>query len=718
MKTVTIINLAFIACSLCANITSQASSSRKSSTGETSSKAVQLINWDEAYALADKKLKELTLDEKKNFMLGHSDFYFFGVPEKGIPFLYLSDATQGVHIRRNLPDTTLVKQLDKSTAFPAPVMLAATFNADLAKKYGRAVGEECRAGGIELLLGPGVNIAKNAQNGRNYEYFGEDPFLSGQMAANYITGLQSTGTAACIKHFIGNETEFYRRRANSQIDERALHEVYMAPFRAGIDAGVGYVMTSYNLLNGEWTGQNKYVIDTLLRQDLGFKGSVMSDWASVYDGKKIILSGQNTVMPGHPHERKALNKALESGDVTEKDIDAMIRPVLATGYAFGFYDRQKYKPELINKYPEHVDVSYNTAKEGVVLLRNNGILPISSGKKILVVGKYLESDPRHNEYSEGSSGDVEGYDVVTLRKALKDKFGESVTFVEDPSADELKGYDVVIAVVGSVDLESFERPFALTNDQEDMVVRCVDNNPNTVVLVMSGSGVRMSKWNDKTAGIMYIWYPGQIGSRAIAEILAGDVNPSGKLPVTIDRNFSDSPASKIMPKGAQFYTNSYMAYNEGLIKIYDIPYFDSVLVGHCWYEAKGLKPLYAFGHGLNYTSFELSNPSVKIDGDKIKVRVTVRNTGDRDGAEVVQVYVGEDNPTVMRPVKEFKAFKKVAVPSGKSEKIEISLNREDLGFWNDKIHDWQVNPGNYTIYIGNASDNISHAVPFILNLTK
>ncbi|MCM1036144.1 MAG: glycoside hydrolase family 3 C-terminal domain-containing protein [Bacteroides sp.] len=668
------------------------------------------INWDEAYSQADRKLKQLTLDEKKNFMLGHSEFFFYGVPGKGIPFLYLSDATQGVHIRRNLSDTTNVKQLEKSTAFPAPAMLAATFNTDLAGTYGRSVGEECRAGGIEILLGPGVNIAKNAQNGRNYEYFGEDPCLSGRMAAAYVRGLQSTGTAACLKHFIGNETEFYRRRANSIIDERALHEVYMAPFRAGIEAGAGYVMTSYNLVNGEWTAQSKYVVDTLLRQDLGFKGCVMSDWASVYDGKKIMRSGLNTVMPGWPYERKFLTDALASGEFSEVDIDAMIRPVLAAGYAFGFYDRPKYKPELLAKYPEHVEASYNTAKEGVVLLRNDGVLPVAADKKILVTGKYLDSDPRHNEYSEGSSGDVEGYDVVTLRQALKDKFGPNIDFAENPAAEQLKAADVVLAVVGTVDLESFERPFALSSDQENMVANCVDNNPNTVVMVMSGGGVRMSKWNDRAAGIMYIWYPGQMGARAVADILAGDVNPSGKLPMTIDRNFSDSPSSKIMPEGAQFYTHSYMAYNESLIRLYDVPYFDSVLVGHRWYEKNGLKPLYAFGHGLSYTTFELTDPKVTVDGDVIKVRLNVRNTGSRDGAEVVQVYVGEDSPTVVRPLKELKAFKKVAVPAGKTEKVEIVLNRGDLRFWDDRAHAWMLNPGSYTVYIGNASDNIVHTL--------
>ncbi len=328
------------------------------SVGSMPAFAQQVMSWDDAYALADKKLAELTLEEKKGFMLGHSDFYFFGVPEKGIPYLYLSDASQGVHIRTNLTDTTLVKQLDKSTAFPAPIMLTATFNPDLAYRYAKSVGEECRAGGIEVLLGPGVNITKNAQNGRNYEYMGEDPYLSGLIASNYVKGMQSTGTAACMKHFIGNETEFYRRRANSIIDERALHEVYMAPFRAGIEAGVGYVMTSYNQVNGEWTGQSAFVIDTLLRRDLGFRGSVMSDWRSVYDPIKIIHSGQNTVMPGNKNERAVMKATLASGKVSEADIDAMIRPVIATGLAFGFYDRPKYKPELLKAWSCSATTAY------------------------------------------------------------------------------------------------------------------------------------------------------------------------------------------------------------------------------------------------------------------------------------------------------------------------------------------------------------------------
>lgn len=684
------------------------------STGGSSAEGRQLISWEEAYTRADAKLAELTVDEKKHMMHGYSDFYFFGVPEKGIPYLYLSDASQGVHIRKNLTDTILVKQLDKSTAFPAPIMLAATFNPQLAYDYAKAVGEECRAGGIEVLLGPGVNITKNAQNGRNYEYMGEDPFLSASMAANYVEGMQSTGTVACLKHFIGNETEFYRRRSNSVIDERALHEVYMAPFRAGINAGAGYVMTSYNLVNGEWAGQSAFVIDTLLRKDLGFRGSVMSDWRSVYDPKKIIKSGQNTVMPGNKNEVAALEKFIAENTVSEAEIDAMIRPVLATGYAFGLYDRPKYVPELLEKFPEHQEVAYSTAAEGVVLLRNSGILPLGKNRRILVIGKYLDGDPRLECANPSSSADVEGYNFVSLRQALKDEFGTNVTFSNNPTDEELKTSDVILVVTGTVDLESFERPFNLPKDEERLICRAVDNNNNTIVLVVSGSGIGMSKWNDKAAAVLYGWYPGQIGMRAVVDVISGDVNPSGKLPMTIDKDFAESASSGIMPDGAQFYNLSPKAYNENLIQLYDVDYIDSVFVGHRWYDAKGLKPLYAFGYGLSYTDFNIVRPMVRLKDDKLMITVDVANIGDFSGAEVIQVYIGEDNPTVVRPKRELKGFSKVNLEKGTSQKVVIEIPIETLAFWDVESRSWKRNPGDYTVSIGNSSDNILFNIPIKL----
>jgi len=313
--------------------------------------AQQFVSWDEAYRQADSLIARLSLDEKIYFARGYSSFFFYGVPEKGIPYLYLSDATQGVHLRNNLPDSTMVRQLERSTAFPCPIMLASSFDPELAFRYAEAVGEECRAGGIEVLLGPGLNIARNSQCGRNFEYFGEDPLLTSVMAAAYVRGMQSTGTAACLKHFIGNETEFYRRRSNSLIDERALHEIYMPPFRAGIEAGVAYVMTSYNQLNGEWAGQNSRVIGELLRGELGFRGCVMSDWSSVYDTEKVVKSGQNVEMPGRREFVEEVRELLRQGCISEKDLERMIRPNVATAVAFGLYDRVKYRPDLLRRLP-------------------------------------------------------------------------------------------------------------------------------------------------------------------------------------------------------------------------------------------------------------------------------------------------------------------------------------------------------------------------------
>ena len=500
--------------------------------------AQQVVAWDEAYRQADARIAQLTLDEKISFMRGYSSFFFYGVPEKGMPYIYLSDATQGVHMRDNLSDPTMVRQLERSTAFPCPISLAATFNPSLAYRYAEAVGEECRAGGIEVLLGPGMNIYRNSQNGRNFEYMGEDPLLASAMVAEYVKGMQSTGTVACLKHFICNETEFYRRRSNSIVDERALHELYLPPFKAGIDAGVGYVMTSYNRLNGEWAGQNADLIRRILRGELGFRGCVMSDWSSVNDTEKVVKSGQNVEMPGRKEFFGEVRALLKEGRITEKDIEKMIRPNIATSIAFGLYDREKYVPALLEKFPAHKQTGYDVAAEGIVLLRNNGILPLAEGRKILLTGRFTEQIPRTGG-STSSSAEVLGYDNVTLTAALREVYGDAVRVVEKPSREELAAADVVLLSTGTIDVESFERPFALPKEEEAFIRTAVESNPNTIVLVNSGSGIRMGGWNDKAAAVIYGWYPGQSGFTALADILSGKLSPSGKLPMTIEKEFND-----------------------------------------------------------------------------------------------------------------------------------------------------------------------------------
>lgn len=659
--------------------------------------------WDNAYNWADKKIQELSLDEKLDFTVGYSEFFFHGFPQKGVPHIYLSDATQGVHIRRNLKDTTTVRQLDKSTAFPAPIMLAATFNPALAYAYGKAVGEECRYGNIGILLGPGVNIARNSQNGRNYEYLGEDPLLAGIMAAEYIRGLQSQGTAACVKHFIGNETEFYRRRSNSLIDNRALHEIYMKPFKMAIDADVAFVMTSYNKLNGEWTGESRFVIDTLLRRNLGFRGSVMTDWRSVYNNLKTVKSGQNTIMPGSDEIREDIRQWVETGALTESDIDMMIRPVLATCYVYGLYNPSLRGRKYGCDFTSHSEVAKQTAEEGVVLLKNNGILPLKVGKnrKILVTGLYLN----RNLSISNSSADVEGYEVVSFTDALKNEFGNEIEVIEKPSDEQIKEADVVITSTGTIDREAYERPFELPDAETARLNRILRLNANVIMVAFTGSGIRMTDFIDNAAALIYGWYPGQNGMEAVAGVISGRVNPSGKLPFTIEKDFTDSPAYGTMPKKGKFYTK---IVNESLIIPYDVNYDESILVGYRWYDTKNIQPLFPFGYGLSYTDWEITNSKIRVKDGKLLISSKVKNVGKIKGKQSIQVYVSEISPSVTRPVKELKGFDKVEVAPGNTAIAEISIDLTELGYYDDKDDQWKLNPGEYMVSIGTSSKDIFH----------
>ncbi len=679
-------------------------------------KKAEMISWDEAYSKADEILKTLTLDEKVEMTRGHNRFFLPGAPAKGLPHVYTVDASAGVRINDRLTNQNEVRHPQKTTQFPAPIALASTFNPELAHAYGEAVGYETRMAGAGVLLGPGLNIYRSSQCGRNFEYMGEDPYLAGQMVANYVVGMQSTGTMACLKHFVCNNTEFLRRISNSVVDERAMMEIYTPAFKAGIDAGAGSVMTSYNLVNGEWAGESKYVITDLLRGTLGFKGLVMTDWRSVFDWKKVVLSGQNVEMPGDRNQPQHINSVqglLASGELTENNIDDMIRPMIATCIRFGLYERfrngQPNEDALEAKFPHHEQVSYQTAAEGSILLKNNGILPLNEGQQVLLVGRWAKTTPQG-----GGASRVDGFNCVTPEQALRAALRTRVKAVEKPDFIQLQEADVVVIATGTFDSESIERPFAMEREDEALVRMACAANKKVIVLVLSGSGIDMSAWRDKVSAIIYGWYPGQAGMQAIADIMVGKINPSGKLPATIEKSFKDSPAYGMIPKGMKV---SHTAKNVNELWIaprhYDVEYKESVLVGYRWYEAKGIEPLFPFGFGLSYTTFELSKAKAakQISAEKpLKVTVRLENTGKMAGAEVVQLYVQENNPTVLRPKKELKAFKKVHLEAGKSTTVELELNHKDLAFWNDKTHAWEVNKGTYTIHIGNSSANISQTL--------
>ena len=673
------------------------------------------VGYEEAGKKAELILAELTIEEKIEMIGGHNFFFIKGNEKHNIPELYLSDATQGIHIRKDLSN-----QLEESTAFPSPVCLAATWNRELAYQYAEAIGRECRAGGIAVLLGPGMNIYRISQCGRNFEYFGEDPFLTSRMVENYVTGLQSTGTAATLKHFICNNTEFRRRMSNSVVDERTLHEIYLPAFKAGIDAGAMAVMTSYNQVNGEWTGQSDYVINKLLRKDLGFKWLVMTDWWSVYDPEKVIKSGQDLEMPGDPTDeieplkeigdiylKTNAAKLLSKGKISEDDINRMVKSILRTVIAMGFSDNP-VKDENYKKYfPLHEKTAMQTAREGIVLLKNDkNIMPVYPGKgrKILLTGDYAARLAKG-----GGSAEVEGYNIVTMFDALKSEFNAELEYLEEPSDENIKNSDIVLVSIGTADNEGWDKPFNLPVRTDEKIIHYTELNPGIIVIVNAGGGINLSAWNDRIAALIYAWYPGQIGNKALAEIIAGKVSPSGKLPFTIEKDFKDSPGFGYLPEGEELYEG--WDYDMDMkYPVNDIKYSEGIFVGYRWYEAKNIEPLYNFGYGLSYSSFEYGD--LKISGlnlkrgNELSVEFTVKNTGKISGDETAQLYISDVEASVQRPVKELKGFAKIFLGPGEVKNVKISLEEKDFAYWDVNKNDWFAEPGEFEILIGSSSSDI------------
>jgi len=663
------------------------------------------VSFEKASAWADSIVGLMTLDEKITLVGGDRIFYTNAIPRLNIPAVMMADATQGVHLRDSF--FTFVKYpkiLPKSTAFPSPILLASTWNKELAWKYAHAIGEECRAGGIAVLLGPGMNLYRISQCGRNFEYFGEDPYLAGKIIANYVTGLQTTGTIATLKHFVANNSDYFRRKSNSIVDERTLLELYTNAFKSGIDAGAMAVMTSYNLLNGEWCGQSKYVIDTLLRQMLGFKWLVMTDWWSVYDGEKVIKSGQDLEMP-YSIATKNAKELVENKKVTEQDINRMAKSILTTLYAMQSFNR---KPDttLFGKFEEHEQIALQTAREGIVLLRNeNNLLPLNRDvKNILLTGEYLDEIAQG-----GGAATVKGYNHITLRKALTDEFGEEIIVKPEASDEEIRNAGTVILSIGTYDSEGWDRPFDLPDEKEARIQKVLDLNPRTIVIINSGSGINMSRWNTKAGAILYAWYGGQTGAKAIAEIIAGKISPSGKLPVTIEKDFKDSPGYGYIPEGEYLY-NNWNDHVERTHPVFDVKYKEGIFMGYRWYEKNNIEPLYPFGFGLSYTKFEYSNLQVSKnkfrENEEITVTYTIKNIGNFAGAELAQLYIRDTDSKFPRPLKELKGFEKVSLKPGESKKITLTLCKKDFSYWNPEIKTWYAEPGKFIIMVGASSNDI------------
>lgn len=627
-------------------------------------------------------VQQMTLDEKISLIAGYQDgFHTAPVERLGIPEIRMADGPQGV--RNNT----------KSTLFACGVAAAASWNPSLVREMGVALGQDSRARGVHILLGPGVNICRSPLCGRNFEYFGEDPFLAAETAVAYIEGVQSQGVMATVKHFALNNQEYNRHHVNSVADERTINEIYFPAFRAAVErAHVGSVMTSYNPVNGVHSAENAYLIGQTLRGKWNFQGFTMSDWTSTYTPLLMVQDGVDLEMPrAFCYTAETLKPLLERGVITEKQIDDKVCRILQTYIAFGFLDRPQLDSSIPEDNPYSREVAYRLACESIVLLKNDGILPLKKNRRIALSGPGAEVIP-----CGGGSGAVDPLYTVSLKEGLQllgARFSEKA--------------DVEIVALGfdkTTEKENHDRTFALPEGQETFVEEALARARKVILIVNAGGAVDLSLIEGRVSAILWAWYPGQEGGKALAEILYGKVNPSGRLPVSFPRALEDNPAQP-------YYAPS-EPYNKRGHTVVPTTYAEGIFTGYRGYGETA--PLYPFGFGLGYTDFSYSELTVTPAGDGFDVRLEVRNSGNRDGSETVQIYVHEENPCVPRPVRELKGFCKVSIPKGQARTVTVHLPREAFAYYDSDSHGWVVNPGAFTIEAGASAADIRTAIPVVL----
>ena len=702
-------------------------------------------------------LSRMTLEEKVAMTHAQSKFSSTGVPRLGIPELWHTDGPHGIRPEVLWDEWDQAGWTnDSCTAFPALVNLAATWDRDLSALYGNCIGEEARYREKDILLGPGINMGRTPLNGRTFEYMGEDPYLAGQLVVPYVKGVQANGVAACVKHFAVNNQEVQRTATNSNVDDRTMYEIYLPAFKAAVQEGGAWaIMGSYNLYNGEFNCHNKRLLCDILKGEWGFDGVVISDWGGCRDDDQAVTNGLDIEMGtwtnglrgaasdsySNYHLANPYLERLRDGRATEEVLDDKARRILRTIF------RTSMSPEphfgSFNS-PEHYAAARKIAAEGIVLLKNDGTLPIvisseveKSLPKILVVG---ENAYKMMVVGGGSSNLKTKYEVIPL-EALHEAFDGKAEVVwergyvgdvttdynkvvtgqdlsESRSADQLladavsaaSDADIVLFIGGlnkskNQDNEGTDREdIVLPYGQDRLIEALADVASKLVVVNISGSPVAMP-WAHKVNAIVQGWYGGSESGHALVDVLTGAVNPSGKLPFTMPLALADGPLKTerqypgIREEGKQWWQEYY---DEG------------VFIGYRWYSSKGIPVCYPFGHGLSYTTFEISDASVKRSGDGFKVSAVLKNTGPVAGAEVVQLYISDVEASVERPVKELKGFEKVYLEPGQSRKVTFTVDRAALSFFDAASHAWIAEPGEFRALIGTSSEDIRADLAFKL----
>ena len=643
-------------------------------------------------------VKQMTLDEKIHMVSGATDgFHTYAVPRLGIPAVRMADGPQGV---RNVDGKII-----QSTFYPCGISAAASWNRDAVREMGSGIGCAAKAHGVQIMLGPGVNIYRSALCGRNFEYYGEDPYLASETALNYVEGMQDQGVIATIKHFALNQQEYDRHGVSSNADERTINEIYFATFRKAVEKGhVGAVMTSYNLVNGVHAAESDWLINRNLRA-WGFEGIVMSDWVSNYDPLNFATVGVDLEMPrAYAADEKKLKPLIANGVVREEDLDAKCIHILQTLSAFGFLDGSLEADPSAEDKALSQKRAYEIALEGPVLLKNeDGILPLKPGKKnvLAVIG------PNANEIvCGGGSGWVNPEDGkgITLYEGLR-SLGKNwnVVLLGTPDPDILKKASAVVVSVGfnrDTEKEGKDRGYGFRHSYQNELINTVASyNKNVVVVANSGGEFDIAPWADNAKAIILDWYPGQEGGNAIAAILSGKVSPSGRLPFTFWGSLDKNPAQKwydAMPLHPRAERDRY----------HIAEYGEGVFLGYRGVEHFNVKPLYAFGYGLTYTDFDYSGISVKKAGDGFDVSFTVKNTGKTDAKEVAQVYVAPVNPSIIRPAKELKGYDKKLIAKGAAVEYTIHLGPDAFSYYDVPTHSWKLDRGEYRILVGSSSEDI------------
>lgn len=677
-------------------------------------------------------IADMTLEEKVKMIHANASFTSGGVARLNIPELTMSDGPHGVRPEHGHDWIMDNAGNDSATYLPTSIALGATWNPELGYSFGEVLGSEAKYRGKDIILGPGVNIIRTPLNGRNFEYLSEDPYLTATMAVGYIKGVQDQGVAACIKHFVANNQEIERSQINVEMSERALREIYLPAYKAAVLEGkVLSVMGAYNKFRGQFATHNEYLINEILKGEWGFEGLVMSDWGAVHNTMEALLFGTDlemgtdlSQMPHVDYSKFFMGDTVialvRSGKVPEAVIDDKVRRILRVMYYTDMFG-ERTPGELSTA--KHQQIAQQVAEEAIVLLKNEGnILPIDKKtvKTIAVVGA---NATRKHAMGGGSSQVRPPYEVTPL-EGLKKIAGEEIHIIyaqgfevdreekADPKLIEeavnaAQKADIVIYVGGWVhgysddwsgnayDAESVDKPnLTLPFEQDKLIDAVLKANTNTIMVMMGGGPVDMTGWAEAAKGILQAWYPGMEGGTALARIVFGEVNPSGKLPMTFPMKLADSPAHAL----GEYPGNSDTS------KVY---YNEDVFVGYRFNDTFKVAPRFCFGYGLSYTTFDFSDLKIVNEGDNnINVSIDVSNKGDRDGAEVVQLYVRDLESSVKRPLKELKAFQKVFLEAGATKTVSLSLNKEAFQFFDEDQNQWVLEPGDFELLIGNSSRDI------------